>query len=335
MSLVVSFKDFKKIHSLLEDFSISIDGRIKRNGKELIDFRTFNELTGLEIKTVDVLKAIAFQDFKWPPIYWKYLNCKEDKGPEFSPELLTLRVEAPVESYEFPGFYLIPYYSNYLISKNGRLIKKSESREIVASLAQTRYYTFRMTNDLNRTSNQLRHRIIAMAFIPYPDNYQDLDINHKDGKPGNDSIENLEWVTRSENITHAYRMGLRNDNIPVTVREVNTGRVFVFISCAAAGRFLDITETTVSNRCKTNGYKSYGGFQFRFLNGEEAWPEFEAIDKSFRVTFPDGSTKDCDGSEAASLVGLTRTSLFRALREGRNRGTNDNTVKRINESPTE
>ena len=29
-----------------------------------------------------------------------------------------------------------------------------------------------------------------------------------DGRPANNAVENLEYVTRSENVTHAYRMGL-------------------------------------------------------------------------------------------------------------------------------
>jgi hypothetical protein len=47
------------------------------------------------------------------------------------------------------------------------------------------------------------HRELAIAFIPNPENK--LEVNHKDGNRGNFSIENLEWVTRSENELHAFR----------------------------------------------------------------------------------------------------------------------------------
>ena len=52
----------------------------------------------------------------------------------------------------------------------------------------------------------LVHRIIAITFIPNPDNLP--QINHKDGNKINNNIDNLEWCTRSYNLVHAYKNGL-------------------------------------------------------------------------------------------------------------------------------
>lgn len=51
------------------------------------------------------------------------------------------------------------------------------------------------------------HRIIGRVFC---DGYREcLDINHKNGNKTDNKPENLEWVTRSENLQHAYKIGLR------------------------------------------------------------------------------------------------------------------------------
>lgn len=50
------------------------------------------------------------------------------------------------------------------------------------------------------------HRLLGKAFIPNPENKP--QINHKDGNPRNNILDNLEWVTAQENVQHAYDTGL-------------------------------------------------------------------------------------------------------------------------------
>ena len=58
------------------------------------------------------------------------------------------------------------------------------------------------------------HRIVASAFL---DNYEDLpEVNHIDSDKKNNSVLNLEWVTREQNMKHYYstetfkKVNLRN-----------------------------------------------------------------------------------------------------------------------------
>jgi len=46
------------------------------------------------------------------------------------------------------------------------------------------------------------HRLLAEVFIPNPSKLG--DVHHEDGDRNNNCVENLSWVTRSENIWHSY-----------------------------------------------------------------------------------------------------------------------------------
>jgi hypothetical protein len=50
------------------------------------------------------------------------------------------------------------------------------------------------------------HRLVAIVFIPNPQNRK--EVNHKNGVKSDCRVANLEWVSRSQNIRHAYEQGL-------------------------------------------------------------------------------------------------------------------------------
>ena len=61
------------------------------------------------------------------------------------------------------------------------------------------------------------HRLVAKAFIPNPKNYK--VINHKDGNPLNNKVNNLEWCTQKMNIKHALENELKVNRINTIDRE--------------------------------------------------------------------------------------------------------------------
>lgn len=108
------------------------------------------------------------------------------------------------------------------------------------------------------------HRLIAESFIPNIENK--TDVNHKDGNKLNNSVENLEWVSRTENIYHSLRTGLHaNPEKSVTGVCLKTGKREIFFSVTEASRKTKALQPNIS-KCLANLRKSAGGFKWSYNN---------------------------------------------------------------------
>ena len=68
-------------------------------------------------------------------------------------------------------------------------------------LAKEGYLSLILSNGSSRKLVRV-HRLVAEAFLPKGSG--NLEVNHIDGDKTNNAVENLEWVSRSENIRHRY-----------------------------------------------------------------------------------------------------------------------------------
>jgi len=88
----------------------------------------------------------------------------------------------------------------YLVSNLGKV--KSPSGKILNGADEGRGY---IRVCINYKLRRL-HQLVAKAFIENPENKK--EINHIDGNKKNNCINNLEWVTRKENMAHAFKTKL-------------------------------------------------------------------------------------------------------------------------------
>lgn len=113
------------------------------------------------------------------------------------------------------------YEDLYAVNHLGQVLSKK--RGIILKGNYSTVYTTYSLHKNNKRSIALGHRLVALAFIKNPMNKP--QVNHKDGNKRNNNVENLEWVTSSENCLHAYRIGLSSvsDYNKAIVSKLNSG----------------------------------------------------------------------------------------------------------------
>lgn len=99
------------------------------------------------------------------------------------------------------------YEGIFGVSECGKVWSYRTNKELSLVKSKTGYWTL-STKIGGRKGKDVCfkvHRLVAEAYVPNPENK--LFVNHKDSNKLNNHYTNLEWVTNSENIKHAYING--------------------------------------------------------------------------------------------------------------------------------
>lgn len=142
----------------------------------------------------------------------------------------------------------------------------------------TGYYHVNIRKDGKPRTNTI-HRLVAEAFLPEIEGKP--QVNHKDGDKTNNNIENLEWVSASENRKHAYANGLirnieersikagigaRNNLGKKVVLTHKDGRVLTFDSIRQAADEMNLDRRTLMRVAqKKKNYNSIKGYKVELV----------------------------------------------------------------------
>ena len=119
----------------------------------------------------------------------------------------------------------IPGYPSYYATVEGDILKKRGKSfyKLTPTPVHNGYYTVKIIHRVKV------HRLIALAFIPNPNNYP--IVCHKDNNPTNNKPENLYWGTQSHNMQQMVRDGRQRKSkivkqiLNLTVGTTSTGTV--------------------------------------------------------------------------------------------------------------
>jgi len=125
--------------------------------------------------------------------------------------------------------YILPHMTLY---NDGRLYNH-KTKKFKRWTKDTNGY-MRCTIWINGTSKTIsQHRILAENFIDNPE--CKLQVNHKNGIKNDNKLNNLEWITQSENTLHSFANGLQKPTRPhmKKVIDMESKKIYDCISDAA------------------------------------------------------------------------------------------------------
>lgn len=154
----------------------------------------------------------------------------------------------------------LEHWKNQRTNRTDKYFNYRKLKEKMMSVSKAGAYPIVQLSKDRKSKTCLVHRLVAMAFIPNPKGYP--EVNHKDCNGHNNNVDNLEWCDRLYNIRYADRTEKAARSCGKKVLCVETG--VVYESGAKAALANGLLKSKISNVC--NGKRlTTGGYHWRFV----------------------------------------------------------------------
>lgn len=164
--------------------------------------------------------------------------------------------------------YLPELYGGKIrVAKDGRIYKPKEGGYVLAPqyhFGRDGKYRAVSIQENGKQVHLFVHRLVAEAYIPNPENKP--EVNHLDGDPSNNNVENLEWCTRRENAVHAVKTGL----MPTIATQG--------IPCRRCGTLILRSKDGLCSACRLQERINYSLAQRNDQRGKMIEDAFEKLD---------------------------------------------------------
>lgn len=105
----------------------------------------------------------------------------------------------------YKSIYLFGHKTKYVVNTDGNVFNTETKQLIIPETTRAGYKRLLIYYKGKRRHMSV-HRLVAMAFLPNPDNLP--EVNHKSGDKSDNSVDNLKWCDGTYNVQHSYDHGL-------------------------------------------------------------------------------------------------------------------------------
>lgn len=293
--------------------------------------------TSTVVLSIEVIAAICFCNISVAPMCWRYIDpvfTDGDASNLTSSNLTYMFLNGPVEVPSVPGFYYVKDFTRYCINRDGVLMSlrgfiKPISWTITKAIPKKKitggYRITSLKKDAGKASGVSRHRLLCLTFKADEAKGEKPIVNHLNGVPGDDRLDNLEWTTYSGNTKHAYDMGLHSEKVrPVLMWDMNTDTITRFDTIVKCYTAIGKDENFISRRLakKKAGKRYSDGLVFKYDDGKP-WGAFDQYTDSRGYRFVmaknvftnEVSIYDSQ-SAAASALGIKRENITFHMKSG-------------------
>lgn len=154
---------------------------------------------------------------------------------------------------------IVKNFPNYKITKDGKIFSIRSKRYLKQKIQPNGYHCIKLCNNGYQKDKYI-HKLVAETFIKNTKNKK--YVNHIDGNKSNNNINNLEWVTHSENMLHSNRVLSNIYDIPIAVYD-NKKKIKEYKSIRDASNDTNIDNSRILVACKNNSILKK--FKWKFI----------------------------------------------------------------------
>ena len=157
---------------------------------------------------------------------------------------------------------IIGFESDYMVSNHGEIMSTKGRHRHLLKPKHNKHtgYVYVCLYNKGKSITRSIHRLVALAFLPNPNNLPEVD--HIDEDKTNNNVSNLRWISTHDNNEHSKYKRYK----PIELRTLEGELLATFVSGAALAHVFGMDKSAISSTAQGK-LPSIHGFTLTYAEG--------------------------------------------------------------------